>query len=70
MPRAGGHGVMPPGPGAMPPGPGVFVDYFIEHTYLHVTQLIALIGPMSSPKSQSIPSRILRSKWPGAYNIA
>ena len=53
-----------------PPGPGVFVDYFIEHTYLHVTQLITLIGPMSLPRCQNIPSRILRSKWPGAYNIA
>ena len=53
----------------MPPGSGDFVDYFIEHTYLHVTQLIALIGQTSSPRSQSIPSRVLRSKWPSAYNI-
>ena len=53
--RAGGHG-------AMLPGPGVVIDYFTEHTYLHVTQLIAPMGQTSLPRSKSIPSRILRIK--------
>ena len=47
-----------------PPGLGVGADYFIEHTYLHVTQLIALIGQTSSPRSHSDQSRIFEVNGP------